>query len=167
MKLRRELCPVKMNKANIKELEDLVGQIEQALELDPKRAEQLIATFNERTRREYTAFEFQHYSAAVDLEEFVAEAAQPTRPVRIPDITREELDEIVRRFTPSENMLEGISGSGEVELMANMSFYQQLFDAQFDMPSASNLLYHPPDDWEGDVAEWNPTPAQIIEIASS
>jgi hypothetical protein len=71
------------------------------------------------------------------------EAARPVRP-RLPDITREELVEIVRR------VLEG----GPEE-----DHYLRLFETNVAHPGASGLIFHPPAGLEG------ASPEQIVDAA--
>lgn len=91
-------------------------------------------------------------------EDASAVAAELTRErdLEVPDITREELIEIVRRLTPTDELFDA----------ENEPYWVALFEANTPRPNAANLIYYPPDDHPDD-ASWKPTPAQVVDLALS
>ncbi len=92
----------------------------------------------------------------MSLEYLVRQAARP-RPVPVPDVTRAELVEVVRRALPQ---------NGDPEHEA----YLEILDANAPVPGASGLIFYPPDydpatnTWGGgrSIGEYDPTPEQVV-----
>jgi len=88
------------------------------------------------------------------VEEFSMEAAT-RKPIKVHGITKEELIEIVRL--------------AQIEKYPADVYYQELFDCNVYIPSASNLIFYP-ENWSNrdksqNLSEYNPTPEEIVEIA--
>lgn len=86
-----------------------------------------IETLNATTGHGFGLDDFHYHCGAPDREQLVEWACAPP-PVRLPDITREELVEIVRRILadPTDD------------------WYIEAFECNTVMPGASGLIFHPP-----------------------
>ena len=73
--------------------------------------------------------------------------------LRFPDITRDELIEIVSRIMPTHPSWDP----------KDESWYMRLFEANVIRPYAAQLVHCPPDDWVGE-GTWDPTPEQIVDL---
>ncbi|WP_334075959.1 MULTISPECIES: hypothetical protein [Paenibacillus] len=142
IELRECLRPLQRDAAFKSKLKQEIEQIEAILD-EGKDAGKEMAAFNEATGRNYDVYVFANYWRSMSLEDLVEEACSP-EPRRVPDITREELVEIVRRLQDSE------ISHGE------SMFCLQLLEANVPMPGVSDLVY-----WE------DLEPEEIIERAMS
>ncbi|MEV6056697.1 hypothetical protein [Streptomyces sp. NPDC052107] len=97
MELRRELLPPPVPAERLAEVGAEIERIEALLREDEEVGRRAVDAFNAATGHAYDPFAFLEWWAARDLEEFALEAARPAWP-RVPDITRDELIEIVRRM---------------------------------------------------------------------
>ena len=86
------------------------------------------------------------------LKEGVAQASLP-RARRMPDLSHEELVDVTRRA------MDVLSKDAE--------YYMALLDENVPMSGASNLIFYPPDHYDGDISEYNPTAEQIVSWATS
>ena len=68
-------------------------------------------------------------------------------------LSRDELEDIVRRA------MDVTSWDAE--------YYTELFDKNVPMPCASNLIFHPPEQYSGNIEDYNPSPEVIVELATS
>ncbi|WP_426502432.1 hypothetical protein ACPPVO_32880 [Dactylosporangium sp. McL0621] len=86
-----------------------------------------IEKLNEMTGHSFGLDDFHHHCGAPDREQLIEWACAP-RPVRLPDVTRDELVEIVRRILadPTDD------------------WYIEAFERNTVMPGASGLIFHPP-----------------------
>ncbi|MEP4195524.1 MAG: hypothetical protein ABJL99_07810 [Aliishimia sp.] len=84
------------------------------------------------------------------VQEFANVASLPSAK-RVSDLTREELEEIVERAMNATNW--------------DAAYYMELFDKNVPMPNASNLIFHPPEEYSGDIADYNPSPEEIVALA--
>lgn len=158
MDLRPELVPVPIDDARRGAVRAGILQIEAALDRREEAAD-LIRTFNTFTGRDYDEHMFRHYWRSVSLDDFVRQAARP-KPAPVPDVTRAELAEVVRRAMP---------GSGDSDYEA----YMEIFDANVPAAWASGLIFYPPgydaatNTWDGGrpISEYDPTPEQIVDLA--
>ena len=96
---------------------------------------------------------FQAFHSFISIGEFAMEAALPA-PCVVPDITKDELVEIVR--------LAMTAG------WPNDIYYRNLFDSNVPMPGASGLLFYP-EDWKAgqDLSKYDPTPQDIVKRATA
>jgi len=85
------------------------------------------------------------------VEECVAKAALPRAP-RVGDLSNAELVEITKRA------MDVLSWDAE--------YYMELLDKNTPLPDASNLIFNPPDHYEGDIFEYEPTAEQIVSWAT-
>src|SRR3954447_20634662 len=99
MDLRPELLPPPVDQQYLRRLGQEIDRIS-ALLAAGRPADETIAAFNERTGHRYHAVDFAEYSGWRDLADFAMEAARPAHP-RVPEITRDELIEIVNRIMGS------------------------------------------------------------------
>jgi hypothetical protein len=142
MDLRPELLPPPVDPQRLAELSH---EIERISGLRGEPAGAAIAAFKEMTGHDYDFSDFAEYYGWRDVEDFAKEAARPVRP-RVPDITRDELVEIVRRLQAAD---------------PETDYYLRLLQANVADPHVSDLLYHPPAGLGQACAE------QIIDTALS
>jgi hypothetical protein len=91
-------------------------------------ADDAIGAFNASTGHRYGRDEFLHFWDADGVEDLAREAARPM-PVRVADVSREELAELVRRIrTASEDA----------------SYYLSVLRANVTHPRVGDLLFWPP-----------------------
>ncbi|MFH8769943.1 hypothetical protein [Streptomyces sp. NPDC017958] len=132
MELRRELLPPPVPADRPAEPGEEIDRIERLLCEDAEAGRRAVDAFNAATGCAYEPSAFLCRSASRDLEEFAPEAARPAGP-RVPDITREELTEIVRRI------LAGcVSGNPDTD------YYLSVLQTNVAHPRAADLLLHPP-----------------------
>jgi hypothetical protein len=95
-----------------------------------------IETLNEMTGHSFGPDDFHYHCGAPDREELVEQACAPP-PVRLPDVTRNELVEIVRRILadPTDD------------------WYIAAFESNTEMPGASGLIFYPPPELGNATAE--------------
>ena len=100
-----------------------------------------------------TLDDIQNYWRGMSLGEFVENISRQ-RPQRVLDVTREELIEIARRMRPDGGY-------------PDHQGYAEVFDMQVSMPSASMMMYHPPDHVTISVpiSEYDPTPEVLVDWA--
>ncbi|WP_193318282.1 bacteriocin immunity protein [Nonomuraea phyllanthi] len=104
-----------------------------------------LAAFNERTGHGYELSDFAAYWESESLQDIARNAARPYPP-RVPDITREELAEIVRRIMEADQ---------------ETDYYLKLLDVNVPHPRVSDLIFWPPEELR------DATPEQIVDIALS
>ncbi|WP_038013818.1 hypothetical protein [Terasakiella pusilla] len=85
-------------------------------------------------------------------DEFTNYACLP-RAVHVPDLSREELVDITQR---AMNV-----GSWDCE------YYMELLDVNVPLEGASNLIFYPPEDYKGEISEYDPTAEEIVDIATA
>lgn len=131
MDLRPELLPPPVGPET---LETIGAEIVHVAELfragDRAEADAIVASLNSRTGHEYELFDFLCYSGSRDVEDLAREAARPAWP-RVPDITRAELSEIVRRIMAAD---------------PETGYYLRLLRANTPHPRVTDLIFHPPAD---------------------
>ena len=150
MSLRPSLILKKPDSARIDEIRAMAERIVHSIDQggDPKED---IATIRELTGRDYDFEYFRTLYSHSSIEEFAEEASLPV-PRKVPDITKDELIEIIRLAKEYR--------------MPDMTYYCQLFDANVPLPGASNLLFYPKDSKDGqDIGDYDPTPEEIVEQA--
>lgn len=127
MELRPELCPPAVPSERTTQLRAAIENIAQLLE-HGEPADAPIAAFNADTGHFYAAEHFLTYWESRDLEDFALEAARPARPI-VPDITRDELVEIVRRI---------------LDVDGDSDYYVLLLKTNVQHPRAEDLIFWPP-----------------------
>ncbi|MCO5995929.1 bacteriocin immunity protein [Actinoallomurus rhizosphaericola] len=138
MNLRPELLPPATDQERLAEIGEEIERIADLARRGRRSAaDEAIAAFNARTGHDYALHDFVEYCGSRSLEEFAREAARPAWP-RIPDITRPELVEIVRRILAADR---------------ETDFYLELFQCNTPHPGASDLIFNPPADLDGGSAE--------------
>ncbi|MGW0664850.1 hypothetical protein [Streptodolium elevatio] len=97
MELRPELLPPPVPAERLAwlcaEIERIEGLVARG---GPGEADEAVAAFNTETGHNYTVADFANYWRSGDVEEFALEAARPGWP-KVPDVTHDELAELVRR----------------------------------------------------------------------
>jgi hypothetical protein len=144
MDVRPELLPPGVGPERLAELARRIEEISD-LVLRGEPAAEAIAAFNEMTGHDYDSADFAEYHGWRALEDFAREAARPPRP-RIPDITRDELVDIVRRLQAAD---------------PDTGYYLRLLKANVAHPRVADLIYHPPAELGRASAE------QIVDTALS
>ncbi|MFH8562130.1 hypothetical protein [Streptomyces sp. NPDC017988] len=142
MDLSSELLPPPVEQQHA---EGLCSEIERIADVIARGgpADDAIAAFNERTGHGYVPLDFTEYYGWRDLQDFAREAARSAWP-KVPDITRDELTEIVRRVLAND---------------ADADYYLRLFEVNVPHPRAASLIFHPP-------AELRDASAQAITDAA-
>lgn len=144
MELRPELCPPAVTQQRMAVLRTAIEHIAGLLERD-EPADAAIAAFNAESGHDYTADDFLTYWESRDVEEFSLEAARPPRP-KVPDVTRDELIEIVRRILAADD---------------DMDYYVLLLETNVQHPRVSGLIFWPPPELV------NASPESIVDAALS
>ncbi len=145
MELRPELCAPTVPRQRIAELSAAIERIEKLLETG-EPADAAITAFNAETGHSYAAEDFLTYGQSRSVEAFALEAARPARP-RVPDVTRDELIEIVRRIL-----------AGDLD---DQEYYLLLLDTNVPHPGAGDLIFQPPPELE------DAPPERIVDAALS
>jgi hypothetical protein len=114
---------------------EAILQIEELVDRG-ENATAAIETLNETTGHSFGLDDFHYHCGAPDREQLVEWACAPP-PVRLPDVTRDELVEIVRRI---------LAGPSD-------DWYIAAFECNTVMPGASDLIFHPPPDLRDATAE--------------
>jgi hypothetical protein len=86
-----------------------------------------VETLNETTGHSFGLDDFRYHCGAPDREALIEQACAPP-PVRLPDVTRDELVDIVRHI-----LADPTDG-----------WYIEAFERNTVMPGASGLIFHPP-----------------------
>lgn len=154
MPLREELILKKPNDGEVLEIQqigqDIVDGIFAGDDVSDKIG--MIAKMTGRNHYDFDYFETLHSHSSI--EEFANSAAQPVPP-RVPDITRDELIEIVRLAMNFKDP----DGS---------DYYRGLFDRNVPMADASGLMDYPENWVPGqDLSEYDPSPEEIVDRALS
>jgi hypothetical protein len=124
MELRPELSPPPVGRSRLEELSREIERISGLLYAGEPAGE-AIAAFNAETGHAYDASDFAEYHGWRSLDDFAVEAARPAYP-KVPDVTRDELVEIVRRLLAAD---------------PETDFYLLLLRANVAHPGASDLIY--------------------------
>ena len=127
MELRPALLPPSVPSERLAELSRQADRIVGLLDRG-EPVEREIAAFNAATGHACDRADFAAFAGAEDAEDFVLRALLPPPP-RLPDITRAELIEIVRRIREH---------AGETD------HYLALFAANVPHPAAGDLIFWPP-----------------------
>jgi hypothetical protein len=95
-----------------------------------------VEALNDATGHSFSLDDFRNHCGASDREALIERACSPP-PVRLPDITRDELVEIVRRILadPTDD------------------WYIEAFECNTVLPGASDLIFHPPPELRDATAE--------------
>ena len=157
MELRPELMPPALDEAEVSHLARLAARIDGA---DVGQWEDELAEFNRKAGTSFAFEDFQGIYGGQRHERWVRSVLVRQRVRPVPEVTRAELVEVVRRAMPQ---------NGDPEYEA----YMAIFDANVPLPAASNLIFYPPDydaatnTWGGGrpMGEYDPTPEQIVEWA--
>lgn len=157
MKLRPELQPVEFDERLVERLAQLAGM------LDGARAGEWEEWLNEFNSLAKTSIPYEHFQGIYGGEEHITWVRrvlcyQHTKSV--PDVTREELIEIVDRAMSPDRY-------------DDYEYYMAIFDKNVPRENASSLIYSPPDyematnTWGGGrlMGEYAPTAEQIVDWA--
>jgi hypothetical protein len=154
MKLRHELTPPLLD-------EQLVAQLAEVADaIDGNPSEALCAEFNKLAGTELPASFFQGVYGSEEHVKFVRRVLRQQHIKPVPDVTRDELVEIVRRAM-------------ELDHVEMQEAYMDVFDCNVQRPHASNLIFYPPDyehsndTWDGGkpMSDYDPSPEQIVDWA--
>jgi hypothetical protein len=127
----------------------------------PGQCDEELAEFNRLAGTDIPLAEFQGIAGGENHESWVRRVLYRRRTNAVPDVTRAELAEVVRRAMPQN------------EFFASHEAYMAIFDANVPLDGASNLIYYPRDydpgtnTWGGGrpLGEYDPTAEQIVEWA--
>ncbi|HWS35092.1 MAG TPA: hypothetical protein VN408_20425 [Actinoplanes sp.] len=135
MELRDELRRRPVTREQRDAIRTTMLQIEQLVDRG-EDSTGVIETLNRATGHNFEVDDFHYHCGAPDREELVEWACAPP-PVRLPDVTRDELVAIVRRILadPTDD------------------WYIAAFDLNTVMPGASSLIFHPPSELTEATAE--------------
>jgi hypothetical protein len=154
MKLRQELTPPLLDEQHVARLAELADAI------DGNPTEALRAEFNKLAGTELPMSLFQGAYGSEDHANFVRRVLRQQHIKPVPDVTREELVEIVRRAM-------------EPDRVGLQEAYMAVFDCNVQRPHASNLIFYPADyDQSNDtwgsgkpMSDYDPSPEQIVDWA--
>ncbi|MEL6519663.1 MAG: hypothetical protein AAFQ66_01785 [Pseudomonadota bacterium] len=148
--LRPELEPTVPDEATVEQLATVIEQIEQALE-DGDPVTDLMTDHNRLTGRiDIEAERYRDLYASMSAEEAAGEALMPV-PVQVPDIRREELEDIAQRILTAENDLA-------------TAYFGRLFE--MNTPHGDpDLFFWPDPDWLKQIGTDDPSPQQIVDKA--
>ncbi|WP_034266559.1 hypothetical protein [Actinospica robiniae] len=131
MDLRQELLPPVVDQWRIDEIGAEITRIADLVHQGLRsEADTAMAEFSAAAGRDYGIDAFLEYDGARSLEDFAREAARPPWP-RVPDVTRSELVEIVRRIQAVD---------------PDSDYYLLLLRANTPHPHVSDLIFYPPDE---------------------
>jgi hypothetical protein len=158
MELRPELMPPVLDEALVARLAKLAAGLDGAR---PGQWEDDLVEFNRLAGTSIPFEEFQGIYGGEDHEDYVRRVLNYRLIKPVPDVTRAELVEVVRRAMPTN------------EFFDQHEAYMAVFDANVPLEGASNLIFYPPDydtatnTWGEDrpMGEYDPTPEQIVEWA--
>jgi hypothetical protein len=154
MNLRQELTPPPVDERLVARLAELANA------LDGNPSEALRAEFNKLAGTDIPMILFQGIYESEDHANFVRRVLREQGIKPVPDVTREELVEIVRRAKKTDK-----TGLHEA--------YMAIFDCNVPRPHASNLLFWPADydessgTWGGGkpMNDYDPSPEQMVDWA--
>ena len=151
MNLRSELCPPPNDPDRTARISALIARIE--AEPSEEEVAAAMTELQSLAGSTVTLDDIQNYWRGMSLDEFVENISRQ-RPQRVLDVTREELIEIARRMRPDGGY-------------PDHQGYAEVFDMQVSMPSASMMMYHPPDHVTISVpiSEYDPTPEVLVDWA--
>ncbi len=152
MELRPELMPPRLDEAKIARLAKLAAQIDGA---NPGQWEDQLAEFNREAGTTFAFKDFQGIYGGQEHETWVRNVLSAPFQKRLPDITRPELVELVRRV----NLAEG----QEHEIY----FWLKMLEQNLPDPRVSDLIFWPGEYFgDGDNSR-KFTPEQLVDIALS
>lgn len=162
MELRPELSPPSLDEELVERLAALADAIDGAQTGD---AREIVAEFNRVAGTSLDHADFQGIYGAERHSSWVRRLLWKQRIVRVSDVTRAELVEVVRRAMPGST-----SGSEQEAYMA-------IFDANVDVQGASLWIFYPPEAEDDvghsasvgvvDLSKYEPTAEQIVDWALS
>jgi hypothetical protein len=144
MELRDALRPPVVPPQRVEELSTAIQAIAALLERGEPAGAAIMA-FNVETGHHFTANHFVTYWESRDVEDFALEAARPARP-KVPNVTRDELIEIVRRIRAVDE---------------DSNYYLLVLETNVANPGVTDLIFNPP----AQLA--NASPEAIVDAALS
>lgn len=151
-RLRPELIAQRPSEEAVRELKELAEKLVLSIDLGQDCAV-LLEKVVDITELHYLDAEyFRTLHSHSSTQEFAEMAALP-RAKQVDDLSRDELEDIVERAMDVTHW--------------SAEYYMELFDKNVPMPGASNLIFHPPDQYRGTIEDYNPSPKYIVEIATA
>ncbi|MBO2448243.1 bacteriocin immunity protein [Actinomadura barringtoniae] len=144
MDLRSELLPPLVNEQHLEALSQQIARISDRIQHNEPAAE-AIEAFNKLTGHHYAPHDFAEYWASRSLSDFALEAARPAHP-RVPDITRDEVAELIKRIMAAD---------------PGTDYYLRILDASLSHPAITDLIFYPPAELQ------DASPEQIADAAMS
>lgn len=151
MQLRPELEPSSLDANLVERLTWLADNLDG--EQNPPQIEAWLNEFNASANADLAWIDFQEIYGHQNHEEWVKTVLLRQRVVALPDISREELCELVRRIQENPG--------GESEI----TFYLEMLEVNVPYNGVSDLIYWPNVHFGDDDISRELTPCQIIEIA--
>ena len=150
MQLRPQLMPPALDEAKVARLAELAASIDGAR---PGEWEDWLEEFNREAGTDLAFLEFQGIAGGMEHETFVRQVLCEPAARKIPDITYEELLELVTR----------VSGAAGAE--HELHFWLRLLEANLPDPRLSDLIFWP-DEYFGDGGSSRElSPKEILDIA--
>ncbi len=153
MTLRESLRVTLPSPGRVDEFAKLTRKIIHAIDNEADSAELIAEMASLARRKDFDRDFFATLHCRCSVEDFATEAALPM-PQHVPDLSRDELIEIVRLAKSSGYVLS--------------IYYRELFDRNVPMPGASGLLDYP-ENWKRgmDLSKYDPTPEEIVDRATA
>ncbi|QDT63205.1 hypothetical protein [Calycomorphotria hydatis] len=148
MELRLELLPPKLDEEVVVRLVELAVKIDGAA---PELVDKELKAFNQLAQTSIPFVDFQGIYGAEEHEDWVRRILLEQRVKPVPSITYEELIEIAERMLNTQG--------------TEQESYMAIFDVNVPVPSASNLMFYPPSNYDGDISEYEPTAQQLVHWA--
>lgn len=150
--LRPELIVIRPTEKFVSDLQALAEEIILSIDQNQNCAE-LLEKITDLTGLHYLDEEyFRSLHSHSSVQDFATMASLP-RAKQIGDLSREEMEDIVGRAMNVTSW--------------DAAYYMELFDKNVPMPGASNLIFHPPEQYSGNIADYNPSPEEIVELATA
>jgi hypothetical protein len=150
MNLRPELMPPALDEARVARLAKLAARIDGGR---PGQWEECLDEFNRKAGTAFTFSDFQGIYGGTDHETFVRQALSEPAVRKVPDVTEEELLELLRRVCGAEG--------AEHEI----AFWLRLLEANLPDPRLSDLIFWP-GEYFGDGNDARQlSPREILDIA--
>jgi len=152
MELRPELCPPRFDERLVERLTWLADHLDGSL--DETQNARLVEEFNSKANTQLDWFDFQEIYGAMNHSEWVKEVLSRLHQKLVPDISRAELIEIVRRIVVGEGT------------ESDIHFYVGLLQANLPSVQVSDLIFYPKLFFNDKrSAQREMTPEEIVDAA--
>jgi hypothetical protein len=152
MNLRPELMPPPLNEAKVARLAELAAQIDGA---NSGQWEDALAEFNREACTAFGFADFQRIAGGQEYETWARKVLAIPLQKRLPDVTRAELLEMIRRVASAE---------GEDH---EIDFWLGLLEINIPAPRISDLIFWPGEYFGDGNHNRELTPEQVLDIAQA